>query len=75
MNFNSMFLIYSREAQSLCPDRAILRDNDDDHEKLIGRINNFNTALLYMEFDHEPSRKERVEFIRNTIIVIAHCVM
>lgn len=25
-----------------------------------------------MEFDHEPSRKEREEFIRNTIIVIVH---
>jgi len=26
--------------------RAILRDDADDHEELIGRINNFNIALL-----------------------------
>lgn len=75
MNSSNIFLIYLREAQGLCPGPCNFTRHDDDHEELIGRINNFNTALLYVEFDHEPSRKEREEFIRNTIIVIVHRYM
>jgi hypothetical protein len=73
MNSNSVLLIYLRKRRpGLCPERAILRNNVDDHEELIGRMNKFDTPLLRGIWSWAPLREERGKFIKNTIIVIVY---